>query len=249
MVLLSTALGLITGSMLGILGGGGSIIAVPIMVYALGLEAKAAIGTSLIIVGAASLLGAIGYYRSHDVLVRTALLFGSAGAIGSYPGALLGKLMPDDMQLSLFACVMALIGVLMLAHPSKETKHSTARALKLSEALIAGCGAGFLTGLLGVGGGFIIVPALTLIAGLPIRKAIGTSLVVISMNSMIGAAAYGGSIRLENGVVPFVLGTIAATPVAGHFARYMHQDQLKTAFAITLLVLSAIMLAKQTFGF
>lgn len=249
MILLSIVLGLLTGSMLGLLGGGGSIIAVPIMVYVLGLETKTAIGTSLLIVGVASLLAAISHYRRHYVLVRTAALFGGTGAVGSYLGALAGKHIPDCVQLFLFSGAMALIGLLMLMHRVSPKDSETSKGSKLPNVLAAGCGAGFLTGLLGVGGGFIIVPALTFMAGLPIRKAVGTSLIVIGINSLVGAATYDGLVQWGNGVTPFLIATVAAAPVAGHFAHYIRQDQLKTGFAITLLVLSAFMLSKQILGF
>jgi len=250
MLFLSIALGLLTGGLLGLLGGGGSIIAVPIMVYILGLEAKAAIGTSLVIVGVASFLAAISHYRRDSVLIRTALLFGGAGAIGSYLGAIAGKNLSDSTQLILFALAMALIGALMLMQRQKLTEESASTERnKLAKILLAGCGAGALTGLLGVGGGFIIVPALTFVVGLSIREAVGTSLLVISMNSLVGAATYASFVRCGNTVLPFVAGTIAAAPIAGHFAHHVRQNQLKTGFAITLLALSGFMLAKQFLGF
>lgn len=250
MLLLSIALGLVTGGLLGLLGGGGSIIAVPIMVYILGLEAKTAIGTSLVIIGIASFLAAISHYRRNSVLIQTALLFGGAGAVGSYLGALAGKNLSDSMQLVLFALTMAYIGVLMLKQrPDQGDHHTSPQKNKLAKLLIAGCGAGILTGVMGVGGGFIIVPALTFFVGLSIREAIGTSLVIISMNSLVGAATYAGFVRWGSTVAPFVAGTIAAAPIAGHYAHHVRQKELKTGFAITLLALSTFMLLKTSLGF
>jgi uncharacterized membrane protein YfcA len=249
MMLLSITLGLATGGLLGLLGGGGSIIAVPIMVYILGVEAKAAIGTSLVIVGIASLLAAISHYRKDAVLLRTALLFGGAGAVGSYGGAIVGKQLPDKLQLIFFACMMAVIGFLMLRHQMKATTISTGDKNNLARILISGCGAGVLTGLLGVGGGFIIVPALTFIVGLNIKEAVGTSLVVIGMNSLVGAVTYASFVQWGNTVLPFVAGTIAAAPIAGHFSHHIRQSALKTGFGVTLVALSGFMLAKQFVGF
>ncbi|MBS1954455.1 MAG: sulfite exporter TauE/SafE family protein [Cyanobacteria bacterium SZAS-4] len=244
----STISGLATGTLLGLLGGGGSIIAVPILVYGLGLEAKAAIGTSLIIVGLASLLAAWTHYRKHAVVVSTAIIFGATGGIGSFAGSRLAQLIPDSVQLILFAVVMAFVAQLMLRH-----KHSSIPAdgdevkTALPVVLLAGLGAGLLTGLIGVGGGFIIVPALTILLRMPLRKAIGTSLLVIGMNSMIGAISYASRLSLNLSILPFAVATLAAAPLAGGLAHYVPQEKLKLSFSISLLVLSAWMLAKQVF--
>lgn len=238
--------GLATGTLLGLLGGGGSIIAVPILVYGLGFEAKAAIGTSLIIVGLASLLAAWSHYRKHAVVVPTAILFGATGGLGSFAGSSFAQLIPDSVQLILFAVVMAVVALLMLMHPSIES-HSEEMEIALPVVLVAGLGAGLLTGLIGVGGGFIIVPALTILLRMPIRLAIGTSLLVIGINSMIGAISYVSRLSLNLSILPFAVATLAAAPIAGHLAHYIPQEKLKFSFAISLLVLSAWMLAKQDF--
>ena len=247
--MLSSAIsGLATGTLLGLLGGGGSIIAVPILVYCLGLEAKAAIGTSLIIVGLASLLAAWSHYRQHAVVVSMALTFAATGGLGSFAGARMAQLIPDSVQLILFAVVMALVALLMLRHkhPSSES-NSVEINIALPVVLAAGLGAGLLTGLLGVGGGFIVVPALTILLRMPIRKAIGTSLLVIGSNSMIGAISYASRLSLNLSILPFAIATLAAAPVAGRLAHYIPQERLKFSFAISLLVLSAWMLTKQVF--
>ncbi|MBL0188099.1 MAG: sulfite exporter TauE/SafE family protein [Candidatus Obscuribacter sp.] len=113
--------------------------------------------------------------------------------------------------------------------------------------LASGLGAGALTGLLGVGGGFIIVPAFTILLKMPIKKAIGTSLLVIGINSMVGAISYASRLSLNFSIVPFAVGTLAAAPIAGHFAHYIPQEKLKIGFAVSLLILSAWMLTKQIF--
>ncbi len=244
----SAICGLATGSLLGLLGGGGSIIAVPILVYVLGLEAKAAIGTSLIIVGLASLLAAWSHYRNHAVIVSTALIFGATGGLGSFAGAKFAQLIPDAVQLTLFAVVMALVAVLMLRHvqPANILAEDDAK-ISLPVVLASGLSAGVLTGIVGVGGGFIIVPALTILLRMPIRKAIGTSLLVIGINSMVGAMSYASHLSLDFSVLPFAVGTLAAAPIAGRLAHYVPQEKLKSSFAISLLILSAWMLLKQLF--
>lgn len=241
--------GIATGTLLGLLGGGGSIIAVPILIYLLGMQPKSAIGTSLIIVGLASLLAAWSHFRNHSVLVSTALIFAVSGAVGSFAGARLAQHIPDVVQLTMFAVAMALVALLMLRHRQPQIEMvDEVKSSSLPLMLLAGLGAGLLTGLLGVGGGFIIVPALTIVLHLPIKKAIGTSLLVIGTNSMVGAISYGSSLNLTLAILPFALGTLIAAPIAGRLAHYIPQEKLKVSFAITLLALSAWMLSNQFFN-
>ncbi len=248
-VLLGGALtGFATGTLLGLLGGGGSIIAVPILVYVLGMETKSAIGTSLIIVGLASLLAAWSHYRHRAVIVSTALIFGAIGVVGSLVGSKFAQMIPDAVQLSIFAIAMAFVALLMLWHkqpPHESAGNETERALPV--VLASGLAAGFLTGLIGVGGGFIIVPALTMLLRIPIKKAIGTSLLVIGINSLVGAISYASRLSINLSILPFALGTLVAAPIAGRIAHHIPQEKLKFGFAVSLLILSAWMLTKQIF--
>lgn len=248
-MLASGILGLGTGTLLGLLGGGGSIVAVPILVYVLGMETKSAIATSLVIVGLSSFLAAASHYRKDHVLVRTALLFGASGGAGSFLGAKIANTIPDVAQLMMFASAMAIIGILMLNQKEKSGSVEIRYGLRLPVVLSAGGGAGLLTGLLGVGGGFIIVPALTVVLGLPMKQAVGTSLLVIGMNSVVGAIAYGSQVQLSSAVIPFAIGTLSSAPIAGHFAQYIEPEKLKTGFAGSLLMLSTWMIARQIWGF
>lgn len=241
--------GIVTGALLGLLGGGGSILAVPSLIYALGLDTKSAIGTSLIIVGFASLLAALAHFNNKQVRLGTAFSFGASGGVGSILGALAGKAMPDQIQLMLFALLMVLIAALMLRRPEAASTAIETGKSRIAAVLGAGAGAGVLTGLLGVGGGFIIVPALTLVIGLPVKQAIGTSLVIIGINSLIGASAYGGYVRLDGNLIPFAAGALIAAPAAGHLAQRIEPDRLRSGFAYLLLALSVWMLAKQFLSF
>ncbi|MBS1989604.1 MAG: sulfite exporter TauE/SafE family protein [Cyanobacteria bacterium SZAS LIN-3] len=243
-----TLSGLATGALLGLLGGGGSIIAVPLLVYLLGLAPKAAVGTSLIIVGIASLLAAWSHYRKDTVVISTALTFGACGGLGSFTGAQIARHIPDAIQMTMFAVVMAVVALLMLRHktPPLEDGSKEKKAV-LPLILAAGFAAGTLTGILGVGGGFIIVPVLTMLVRMPIRNAIGTSLLIIGINSLIGALSYASQFRLNYAVLPFALSTLTAAAVAGRLAHHIPQGRLKTFFALSLLVLSAWMLSRQIF--
>lgn len=236
--------GIATGSLLGLLGAGGSIIAIPILVYLLGIETKPAIGLSLTIVGLASLFAAWSHFRNHTVIISAALIFGATGALGSFAGSKLAQLIPDALQLSLFAIVMALVALLMFKHKQILKPDSDENKLPLLMVLAAGLGAGGLTGLLGVGGGFIIVPALTILLKMPMKNAIGTSLLVIGINSIVGAITYASRLSLNFSVIPFALSTLVAAPVAGHFAHSIPQEKLKLSFAVSLLILSVWMLTK-----
>lgn len=244
----SAITGIATGTLLGLLGGGGSIIAVPILVYVLGLKAKAAIGTSLVIVGLASLLAAFSHYRNKSVIVSTALLFGTSGGLGSFAGARLAQFIPDALQLSLFAILMAFLSFLMLRHKEPDiTLESDGGRNTLPVVLACGFGAGVLTGLIGVGGGFIIVPALAIVLRISTKKAIGTSLLVIGINSMIAAISYAHWVSMNFIILPFAVATLTAAPIAARIAHYLPQEKLKVTFAASLLVLSAWMLTKQLF--
>lgn len=228
------------------LGGGGSIIAVPVLVYSFGLETKVAVGTSLAIVGLSSVLAAISHYKRDQLLVKTAILFGISGSIGSLFGAYAASFISDQVQLILFAFMMLLMAIIMLLRKNKEAvTESSFQNAKLPLIFGAGIGAGILTGLLGVGGGFILVPALTLIVGLPFKKAVGTSLLIIGINSIVGAIAYGSYIKFGLPVSMYAVGSLLAAPVAGYLAYYVKQDKLKIAFSSFLLILSVWMLIKE----
>lgn len=239
------AIGLATGCLLGLLGGGGSILAVPVLVYVLGLEPKAAIATSLLIVGLASLFAAFSHFRHKAVLIPTALAFGASGGIGSFAGARLAQFLSDSIQLIMFAVLMALVAVLMLRKRRPAEDAQVPRRAALPLVLAAGAFAGVLTGLLGVGGGFIIVPVLNLLLGLPMREAIGTSLLIIAISSSVGAISYASRLHLDSSILPFALGTLAAAPIAGRLAHRIAQEKLKVSFAISLLLLSGWMLFKE----
>lgn len=189
-IALAILFGLAIGLSLSLIGGGGSILTVPILVYVIGLTAHEATTTSLIIVGATALAGAAGHLRAGRVAVPTALLFGAAGIGGAFAGAWLNHLVPGTIILLLFGGLMLLVAARMLrgpAHPANDA--SLSLSSRLVPVLAAGLGVGVMTGFFGVGGGFLIVPALALVLKLPMRIAVGTSLVIIAINSAAGLVA------------------------------------------------------------
>lgn len=203
MVFLLAAL---VGLSLGLLGAGGSILAVPILRYAGGLSAKHAVATSLATVGAVSLVGALVAWREGRLRWREGLSFSVLASLGTLAGVRLAAGLSDRVQMALFLAVMAVAWVSM----RRGAPADSSRGPGSRWAWLQAVGVGVLTGLVGVGGGFLIVPALMAIYRFPVKEATGTSLSVIAFNSGIGVVAYSGAIALD---VPFTLGFVAAAVV------------------------------------
>ncbi len=176
------------GMSLGLLGSGGSILTVPVLVYLLGQDEKLAIASSLAIVGLISMVGSIPFVRQKLVDWRTVALFGVPGMIGTYLGAYSSNYVSGVLQLAVFALVMLAASYLMLKPPVLDGKSTTPRSIAKigSDGLIVGG----ITGFVGVGGGFLIVPALVLLGGLNMHRAVATSLVIITLKSFTGFAKY-----------------------------------------------------------
>lgn len=243
MSVLALMLATLVGLSLGLLGGGGSVLMVPILVYVAKIPAREAIVLSLPIVGIASVVGAIRHWRSGNVDVRTALIFAAPAMVAAFAAARLAKLMSAPMQLTLLAIVMLAAATSMLRFAVSASSETGERRLSSRWLPVVALGVGSLTGLVGVGGGFLIVPALVLIAGIPMRLAVGTSLLVIAINALAGFAGSLGSVEL-----PWAYGSMfAAITVAGIFAgtalsSRVSPAQLKKGFALLLIFVSTLML-------
>lgn len=224
--LLASPLGFLIGLSLGALGGGGSILAVPALVYVAGQAARAATSTSLLVVGAASLVGMFGHHRAGRVRVVPGVLFGLVGIGGSLAGSALNRRLDPDALLLAFSGLIVVAAWRMLTGCPTCTNTGEARAIatggvavrvgqrldagRIAAVLLAGTGVGFMTGLFGVGGGFVIVPALTLALGFSMPDAVGTSLLVIAINSVAALGARLGSSSVEWSVaVPFTIAAVA----------------------------------------
>ena len=175
---LGLVLSLLIGALLGLLGGGGSILTVPLLVYVFGLEPKQAIASSLAIVALASVAGAVQYWRKGDVKLRTGLPFGLAGMAGAYVGGRAAAFVDGALLLLLFAAMMLLTSAAMWRGRRVPVEVS-AGTRPVARLVAQGLAVGLFTGLIGAGGGFLIVPALALWAGLPMPAAVGTSLLII----------------------------------------------------------------------
>ena len=242
-LLLALVLSTLIGVSLGLLGGGGSILAVPVLVYVAGVDVHAAIGMSLAVVGATALVGALVHARGGRVDARAAVLFGGVGMLGAPLGARATHAVAPRVLMLLFAVLMLAVGASMIRRGG-ATRPEAPRPRPVAIPA-AGFGVGLLTGFLGVGGGFLVVPALTLLVGLPIHRAIGTSLLVIAANSAAGVAGH-----LARGEVP--LGSTAAFTAAAtlgalvgvRLASGLDPTRLRRSFAVFVVLVGLFLLAK-----
>ena len=220
--------GLAVGLSLGLTGGGGSIIAVPLLVYLVGERTHVAVGTSLVIVGGVAVAGFLG--RIGLARIPLGLVMGVIGLAGAVPGTLVARHIPDKVQLGLFAVIMLIAAAAMFGARPPDAPRVERRNWPAIVAV--GIGIGFLTGLLGIGGGFLIVPALVLALGIPMRSAIPTSLLVIAINcvwSLLGRLA-GAEIDWPVAVV-FLAGGLAGNAIGALVAARLNQRQLRRVFA------------------
>jgi len=253
--LLASPLGFLIGLSLGALGGGGSILAVPVLVYAAGQDPKQATATSLLLVGTAALVGLGPHLRAGRARVGLGVVFGVAGVPGSVLGTTLNHHTDPDLLLLGFAGLMLIAAWRMVTACPTCTNVGEARALSGAVAtrtrdrvdpstalavLASGTAVGFLTGLFGVGGGFVIVPALALALKLPMPQAIGTSLVVIALNAAVALLARLATTSIDWATtLPFLTAAIAGVLTGGTLADRLDPTRTLRAFA-TLLVAVAI---------
>jgi uncharacterized membrane protein YfcA len=257
--LMAIPLGLLIGLSLGALGGGGSILTVPALVYGLGQDPPAATTSSLLVVGASSLIALVPHALAHRVRAVQGLLFGAIGTAGSLAGTTLSSNVPPQVLLTAFAALMLLVAALMLRRsrttpdPASQHDPSTSPLLtlrphpscdcpRLAKVLLTATAVGLLTGFFGVGGGFALVPALALALGFPIPTAIGTSLLVIALNSATALAARlgTGTTQLNWALIGiFTTAAITGSLLGGRLSTRANPEHLTRAFA-TLLIAVAL---------
>lgn len=243
-IVLELALGFLIGLSLGLLGGGGSILTVPALVYVVGKSPHEAVTISLVVVGLNCLSGVGFHARAGALSGRTALCFGGAGMATAYLAASLSRGIPETALMLMFATVMLVVGGLMLFRRGRAERPGGARRGGLAVTLASGAGVGLLTGFLGVGGGFLIVPALVLLVGLPMREAVGTSLLVIAMNCLAGLLGHLGGPPPDLGLLlVFGLAGVAGTYSGSRLARSVEPARLQQSFAVFVIVLALALLA------
>ncbi len=240
--LIDVGLGILIGLSLGLLGGGGSILTVPALVYVVGQSPQAAVSASLAIVGVNSLLGATFHRLQGTLDWRVALTFGGAGMLASYSAAGLSKQLSPALLLITFALLMLVIGGMMLRRRATAS-HGPDQMRSLPVILASGSGVGLLTGVLGVGGGFLIVPALVFLVGLPMQRAVGTSLVVIAMNSFAGLLGHLGAGTLDMALIlVFIAAGLLGTLVGTRLSRRVSPVQLGRLFGVFVIGLGLFLL-------
>lgn len=250
------------GLSLGLLGGGGSVLALPVLVYVMGIETKVAIPMTLVIVGSVSLLAVIPQWRRGYVNLRLALIFGSATMIGAYLGARLAALpwITDTVQLLLFAVAMMVAAILMIRRQQRppvpellppesslESQLYTPPVCKYCWLWLPteGLGVGILTGLVGVGGGFAIVPALVLLGKIPMRQAIGTSLLIIAANSVAAVWGYLGTVSLDPRLtLTLTLAAASGSVIGSYLSHHISAKRLQQGFGYFLIGIAAFVILK-----
>lgn len=250
LLLLGAVLSLLAGLSLGLLGGGGSILTVPILVYVLGVDPRGAIATSLVVVGVTSATGTLSHARAGRVEWKVGLLFGAAGMLGAALGGRVGKFVPPALLLVAFAGMVLATAVAMLRKRSAPATGASAAApmeRRLFVVLRNGFGVGLLTGLVGAGGGFMVVPALALFGGLSMPGAVATSLLVITLNctsGLLSAILGGASVdwALAGGMsVASILGSL----LGARLGRGLSPEGLRQGFATFIVALGVFILVRE----
>lgn len=265
---LSFLFGAIVGLSLGLTGGGGAIFAVPLLVYGLGIAAPEAVAISLAAVGATSFVGFLVRWLNNEVEPRTGLIFAIAGMLGAPAGTWLADLIPDTLLLLMFAALMLVVAILLWRKkpqlllprtgcPKPESvdgptcrRDAQGKLILNSKCtlllLVVGCGVGVLSGLFGVGGGFVIVPALILFSGMSIHRAVGTSLMVIALVSISGIASQIVAGReISPGITGlFVFGGIAGLLTGQQIGHRLPGPLLQKLFAIAILAVAVFVIVR-----
>ena len=243
---LGYALSFIVGISLGTLGGGGSILTVPILVYVLKLDPKLSIALSLGIVGISGIFGLFNHLRLKNVLLKTSLLFGIFAMIGTSLGTKIAFYLSSKTQLIIFAATMLMASILMIN--KKETKASDSDHSKNKILfVITSLGVGVMTGVIGVGGGFLIVPSLVILSGVPTKKAIGSSLAIISVNSLVGFYQYQSVLDIPYSfMITFSLISIVGILTGSQFAKKISAAKLNKAFGYFLAIVGSFVLIKNS---
>lgn len=265
---LSLIFGAIVGLSLGLTGGGGAIFAVPLLVYGLGIDPREAVAISLASVGATSLVGFLHRWKLGQVEVRTGLLFATAGMVGAPIGTWIAGFLPEAVLLLSFAGLMVVVAVRLwqqAAHPilpepaCRSPEHADGPTCQRDAAgqllltsrcaallLVVGVLTGVLSGVFGVGGGFVIVPALVLFSSMSIHRAVGTSLMVIALVSVSGVTSqlWAGRAIAPVVTVLFVIGGIAGLFAGQQIGRKLSGPALQKVFVVAILAVAAFVIIR-----
>jgi uncharacterized membrane protein YfcA len=257
LAVIAAVLAVFIGMAVGLLGGGGSILTTPLLVYVAGFDPKEAITASLFVVAITSIFGLIGHARAGRVIWKTGVLFGVAGMVGAFIGGQIGSRLPGIVLLVAFAIMMGVTAVAMI-RGRKQVAGKSHGGRPIVRILIDGLVVGLVTGLVGAGGGFLVVPALVLLGGLAMPNAVATSLLVVAMKSIAGFFGYalsfgGGSvvqwnpeIQLDWPVILIVTGAaIIGALIGSRLVGLIHPDLLRKIFGWFVLVMAVFILVQE----
>lgn len=240
------------GLLLGLLGGGGSLLLLPLLVYVGGFAMKPAVALSLSVVAITSLVAVMSHARIQNVCWRNGAAFGISGMTGAYFGGLLAHWVPESLLMILFILMMLTMAIFMLfgrrLRPGVETSEGSPcpTRIHLPAVIFDGIMVGLITGLVGVGGGFVIVPALNLLGGLAMRAAIGTSLLIIGMNSLAALVGYSSHEMIDWKTMGLLIGlTIPASLIGQKISQYLPSALLRQIFGVSILLLGLTLLKKE----
>lgn len=243
MTLTALALAVLIGLGMGVLGAGGSLVAVPALSFLLHFPPKEAVVTSLAIVGVAAAAGATAGLVRGAIPISIAISVGASAMAGAYAGGRIGALLPDRVQLIGLALMMFVAAAALLIRPSSND--GTAPPARMPMQALLGVAIGVVTGLLGVGGGFLIVPALVIGGKLPMHRAAAVSLFVIALAAFAAIPGYLGTVSLNwPFIVPFAGVAAVAAIAGGMLGRHVPQRRLQQGFAAALVVLGSLVLVR-----
>lgn len=245
-LVMTLLLSVLIGVSLGLLGGGGSILTVPILTYVAGMNPKEAIAASLFVVGVTSAVSTVNHARKKRVQWRTGLVFGAAGMAGAFGGGLLGGRIPGTILMMAFALMMVATSLAMIRGRKNSITTPHQGNLPVPKVILEGLVVGLVTGLVGAGGGFLVVPALALLGGLSMPIAVGTSLVVIAMKSFAGLGGYLTTVSLDWALVggvttAAVLGSFIGASLAGRIP----ETGLRKGFGFFVLAMGVFVLVQE----
>ncbi len=245
MFVIGVILSLLIGVTLGLLGGGGSILTVPILLYVFELPPEQAITSSLLVVGATSAVSLVPHALAGRVRWRTGALFGAASMAGAYLGGRASKLIAPSLLVLGFG-VMMLVTAIAMMRGRRELTGPVSASPPLARIAAQGVGVGAVTGLIGAGGGFLVVPALVLLGGLPMTAAVGTSLLVIAMNSAAAFLGHISAVSVPYGVaLPVAAAAVIGSVVGSRFAGRVSPDALRRGFAWFVVAMAIFVLGQQ----
>jgi uncharacterized membrane protein YfcA len=245
------------GISLGLIGGGGSILAAPVLIYIMSVPAKSAFAMTLVIVGVASLIGAIPHWRQGNVNPKIIALFAPASMLGAYLGARLASLpfITPTIQLVTFGVMMLVASISMIRKGASKSEKSLDKAShpdqhtvipKWLAIALEGLVVGVLTGFIGIGGGFLVIPALVLLGNTPMKEAVGTSLIILALKSVTGFAGYFGHVPIDwTLLLSFTIASSAGILLGSYLNQFVSAKQLEKGFGYFVLAVAIFVLIRR----